>query len=442
MSLLIKNATIVTMNPDREVIHGNIYIEQNRLVEIGETRETAEEIIDARDRVVIPGLIQPHIHLCQTLFRGQADDLELLDWLRLRIWPLEGAHDEESIRTSALLGLGELIKGGTTAIVDMETVRHTDAAIQAIAESGIRALTGKVMMDYGDDVPDTLKETIDSSLKESVDLLEKWHGYNDGLIQYIFAPRFVISCTEELLKEVGRLAKQYGVKIHTHASENKGECELVMQRHGMRNVIYLEHIGLTGPDLILAHCIWLDDREMEIITESGTKVVHCPSSNTKLASGIARIPEMLEKKGNVSIAADGAPCNNNLDGWLEMRLAALLQKPLHGPTAMPAEKVFELVTIGGARAMGLADEIGSIEAGKKADLAIVDLNGLHTLPASNTNIYSRLVYETRADDVRATIVNGKVLMRDRQLLTIDEEEVKRQAEQDIMRVARRAGLIV
>jgi cytosine/adenosine deaminase-related metal-dependent hydrolase len=441
MSLLIKNATIVTMNPDREVIHGNIYIEQDRLVEIGETRETAEEIIDASGRVVIPGLIQPHIHLCQTLFRGQADDLELLDWLRLRIWPLEGAHDEESIRTSALLGLGELIKGGTTAIVDMETVHHTDAAIQAITESGIRALTGKAMMDYGDDVPDTLKETTDSSLKESVELLEKWHGYNDGLVQYVFAPRFVVSCTEELLKEVGHLAKQYGVKIHTHASENKGECELVMQRHGMRNVIYLEHIGLTGPDLILAHCIWLDDREMKIITESGTKVVYCPSSNTKLASGIARIPEMLEKKGNVSIAADGAPCNNNLDGWLEMRLAALLQKPQHGPTVMPAEKVFELATIGGARAMGLEDEIGSIEVGKKADLAIVDLNRLHALPASNTNIYSRLVYEARADDVRTTIVNGRVLMRDRELLTIDEEEVKRQAEQDIIRVARRAGLI-
>lgn len=442
MSLLIKNATIVTMNPDREVIHGSVYIEQDRLAEIGETRETAEEIIDASGKIVIPGLIQPHIHLCQTLFRGQADDMELLDWLRLRIWPLEGAHDEESIRTSAFLGLGELTKGGTTAIVDMGTVHYTDVTIQAIVESGVRALTGKVMMDYGDDVPGTLKETTDSSLKESVELLEKWHGYNDGLVQYAFAPRFVVSCTGELLQEVGCLAKQYGVKVHTHASENRDECEMVVQRHGMRNIIYLEHIGLTGPDLILAHCIWLDDREMKIIIESGTNVVHCPSSNTKLASGIARIPEMLEKKGNVSIAADGAPCNNNLDIWMEMRLAALLQKPQHGPTVMPAKKVFELATIGGARAMGLETEIGSIEMGKKADLAIVDLNRLHALPAGDTNIYSRLVYEARADDVLTTIVNGRVLMRNRELLTIDEEEVKRQAEQDIIRVARRAGLMV
>ncbi len=441
MSTLIKNGTIVTMNAEREVLQGDIYIKEGRIVEIGNARDTADEIIDATNKIIIPGLIQPHIHLCQSLFRGQADDLELLDWLKLRIWPLEGAHDQESIRTSALLGLGELIKSGTTAIVDMETVHHTDSAIQAIAESGMRAITGKVMMDYGDDVPNSLRETTDISLKQSVELLEKWHGFNDGLLQYAFAPRFVVSCTEDLLKEVGKLANQYQVKIHTHASENQGECQLVMERHNMRNVLYLEHIGLTGPDLILAHCIWLDEQEMKIITETKTKVVHCPSSNLKLASGIANVPELLAKGGDVSIAADGAPCNNNLDGWMEMRFAALIQKPLHGPTVMPAQTVFELATLGGARAMGLEEQIGSLEVGKKADLAIINLNQLHAVPSYGSNIYSRLVYEAKAQDVETTIVNGKVLMRDRKLLTIEEDKVMKQAEKDIARIAKSAGII-
>ena len=441
MSILIKNGTIVTMNPKREVVQGNIYIEEDRVAEIGTTKNAADEIIDAEGKVIIPGLIQPHIHLCQSLFRGQADDLELMDWLKLRVWPLEGAHDQQSIRTSALLGLGELIKSGTTAIVDMETVHHTDYAIQAIAESGMRAITGKVMMDYGDDVPNSLRETTDMSLKESVKLLEKWHGFNNGLLQYAFAPRFVVSCTEDLLKEVGKLAKDYQVKIHTHASENKGECQLVMERHNMRNVLYLEHIGLTGPDLILAHCIWLDEQEMKIITETKTKVVHCPSSNMKLASGIAQVPKMLVKGGDVSIAADGAPCNNNLDGWMEMRLAALIQKPLYGPTIMPAQTVFELATLGGARAMGLEEKIGSLEVGKKADLAIINLNQLHAMPSYGSNIYGRLVYEAKAQDVETTIINGKVLMLDRKLLTIEEEEVKKQAEEDIARIAKSVGIM-
>lgn len=441
MSLLIKDATIVTMNSAREVIQGSIYIEDDRVVEIGVTKDFADEIIDAQGKVVIPGLVQPHIHLCQTLFRGQADDQELLDWLKQKIWPLEGAHDEQSIRTSAFLGLAELIKNGTTAIVDMETVHHTDQAIQAIAESGIRAVTGKAMMDFGSEVPEPLRETTQDSIKESVRLLEKWHGHHNGLIQYAFTPRFVVSCTPELFKEVGRLAAQYNVKIHTHASENQSECRFVEELHGMRNVVCLEHFGLVGPNLILAHCIWLDEHEIEILASSQTNVVHCPSSNLKLASGIAKIPTLLDKGCQVGIAADSAPCNNNLDPWMEIRLAALIQKPIYGPTAMPARRVFEMATLGGARAMGLEGEIGSLEIGKKADLVILELNDFHTLPVSGTDIYSRLVYEAKASDVETTIVNGKVLMKNRKLLTIDEELVKVEAENDIKRIARRAGLI-
>lgn len=441
MSLLIKDATIVTMNENREIIQGNIYIEGSEIVEIGQTRNEADEIIDAQGKVVIPGLIQPHIHLCQTLFRGQSDDKELLEWLKQKIWPLEGAHDEKSIYVSALLGLAELIKSGTTSIVDMATVHHTDWLIKAIAESGIRALTGKAMMDFGSEVPQTLQETTKESLEESVKLLEKWHGYNDGLIQYAFAPRFVISCTEGLLKEVGRLAKSYNVKIHTHSSENQSECELVEELFGTRNVKCFEKLGLTGPNLILAHCIWLNEEEMDILASSQTKVVHCPSSNLKLASGIAKVPDMLAKGCHVSIASDSAACNNNLDPWMEMRLTALIHKPFYGPTVMSAWKVFELATMGGAKVMGQENRIGSLEVGKKADLAVLNLKDFHVLPQSNINIYSRLVYEAKSSDVETTIVNGKVLMLKKKLMTIDEEDLKSQVEIEIKRNAQRAKVL-
>jgi len=219
MSVLIKNGTIVTMNPNRDIIQGDILVEGDRITQIGQLEMIkADQVIDASQQVIIPGLIQGHIHLCQALFRGMADDLELLDWLKLRIWPLEGGHDEESLYYSALLGIGELIRGGTTAIIDMGTVHHTDSIFQAVAETGIRYLGGKCMMDYGDEVPATLMEQTQDSIKESVRLLEKWHGKADGRIQYAFCPRFAVSCTDDLLREVSRLSYQYDVTVHTHAS--------------------------------------------------------------------------------------------------------------------------------------------------------------------------------------------------------------------------------
>jgi 5-methylthioadenosine/S-adenosylhomocysteine deaminase len=442
MSILIKNGTIVTMNENRDIISGSILLEGNKIKAIGDVQEPADRIIDATGKVVIPGLIQTHVHLCQTLFRGQGDDLELLDWLKLKVWPLEGAHDQDSLYYSALLGCGEMFKGGTTSIIDMETVHHTESAIEAIVKSGMRAISGKCMMDYGSDVPETLMENTQDSIAESVELCEKWHGKENGRINYAFTPRFVVSCSEELLLEIRDLAKKYGVKVHTHASENRGEIELVEEDRGMRNVIYLDKIGLTGPDLILAHCIWLDEAEMDIIAKTQTKVVHCPSSNLKLASGIAKVPELLEKGARVSIGADGAPCNNNLDQFAEMRLAALIQKPIYGPTIMPAEQVFAMATIEGARAMGLEEEIGSLEVGKKADLAIVDLDNLHTHPlAPNINYYSQLVYQAKSSNVVTTIVDGEIVMEDRVLKTIDEDEVKVKTNEAIRRIAKRAGVI-
>jgi 5-methylthioadenosine/S-adenosylhomocysteine deaminase len=437
-SILIKNAEIITMNQKEEIIHGDLYIENDRIVAIGENLPyNAEKVIDGTNRTVIPGFVQTHIHLCQTLFRGQADDLELLDWLKKKVWPLEAAHDEESSYYSAMLGIGELIQSGTTTIVDMETVHHTDNAFQAIYESGIRALSGKVMMDKGAEVPLLLREDTNKSIQQSVDLLEKWHGRDDGRIQYAFSPRFVVSCTEDLLVQVRDLSRKYQVKVHTHASENQGEIELVEQEKGMRNVVYLDHIGLANENLILAHCVWLDEEEKQIISKRGVKVSHCPGSNLKLASGIADIPDLVELDAFVSLGADGAPCNNNLDMFNEMRLAAVIQKPKHGPTCMNAETIFKMATIGGAKAVGMEDQIGSLEVGKKADIVILNLNDFHLYPSSEVDTISRIVYSTTRADVETTIVNGKILMENRIMKTVDKPLVLKEVNKSIKRLLKR-----
>ncbi|QWU15240.1 Cytosine/adenosine deaminase [Paenibacillus sophorae] len=441
--ILIKNAELITMNKQEEILRGDIRIKDDLIAEIGSGLAplAGETVIDATGRTIIPGFVQTHIHLCQTLFRGKADDLELMDWLRKRIWPLEAAHDGESLYYSAMLGIGELISSGTTTIVDMETVHHTDYAFQAIAKSGIRALSGKVMMDQkGGDVPEALQEDTAASLQESVDLLEKWNGYDGGRIRYAFSPRFVISCTEPLLTEVRDLSARYGVKVHTHASENQGEIEIVQAMTGMRNIVYLDHIGLANERLILAHCIWLDEQERRILRERGVHVSHCPGSNLKLASGIADTPGLIDEHVSVSLGADGAPCNNNLDMFNEMRLAALIQKPLHGPTAMDAKSVFRMATIGGAKAVGMENEIGSIEVGKKADLAILNLYNFHTFPSFDADPISRIVYSATRADVESTIINGKILMDRGLLKTVDKDTVLREADRSIQRLLARSPL--
>ncbi|AGL01544.1 5'-deoxyadenosine deaminase [Desulfoscipio gibsoniae] len=439
-STLIKNALIVTMNPDRQILRGSLLVENDRITAIDSSSHAADRVIDAQGQVVIPGLIQTHVHLCQTLFRGLADDMLLMDWLQTRIWPLEAAHDPASIYYSALLGIGELFRGGTTAIIDMETVHHTECAFQAIVDAGIRAMSGKCMMNCGPAGVGNLLEQTSTSLQQSVDLLEKWHGAGEGRLLYAFSPRFAVSCSEEMLIQVRNLARHYNVAVHTHASENQDEIAIVQAERGMRNVVYFDHLGMTGTNLILAHCIWLDSTEIEILRRSGTRVVHCPSSNLKLGSGIASIPQMLEQGVHVSIGADGAPCNNNLDQFMEMRTAALIQKPLHGPTAMPAWQTFELATLGGAVAMGLEQQIGSLEVGKKADLAMINLNNLHCAPVDDTNIYSQLIYQARSSDVTLTMVDGQIVYENGRLTSIDETNLMKQCSEAIQRVRRRAGI--
>lgn len=445
MRLLLKNVYIVTMDDKFSKFKGSILISENRIEKIASKDEDIEgnfdKVIDGEGLTAMPGFIQPHIHLCQTLFRGTADDMELLDWLKKRIWPLEGAHDEESIYYSAKLGISELIKCGTTCIADMETVHYTDNAIEAIYESGIRALTGKVMMDYGSDVPKTLMENKDSSIYESVELLKKWHGKDNGRIEYAFTPRFVVSCTDALLREVASLSLEYDVKVHTHASENRGEIAFVEKDRGMRNVSYLKKVGLLNKNLILVHCVWLNDEEMNEIKESKTKIVHCPSSNLKLASGIAKIPELLDMGIGVGLAADGAPCNNNLDIFTEMRLSSLIQKVRLGPTSMDCRKVLYMATIGGAKVLGKEKEIGSIEEGKKADIILLNLNKIHNCPLYYADIESTIAFSAKSEDVDTVIVDGKILMENRKLMTLNEKEIMKRCETSIERLCKKVNII-
>src|SRR5438445_5439065 len=246
-SLLIKNGTIVTMDTSDSIVRGDLLIRDGRIAEIGEDiKAGADETIDARGCAVLPGFVQTHIHLCQTLFRGTRDDLALIDWLKKHVWPMEAAHTSLSVRASAQLGVAELIKGGTTCALTMETVRHTEEVLRVVEESRFRATVGKCMMDRGDDVPRELYEETRGSVQESLCLIDKWHGRGDGRIRCCFAPRFAISCTRELLREVGQLARERGVMIHTHAAENQNECKIVERETGMRNVAYLDALGISG----------------------------------------------------------------------------------------------------------------------------------------------------------------------------------------------------
>src|SRR5947209_2303501 len=438
-SILIRGGTLVTMDEHDAIVTADLLIRDGRIASIGEAADGADEIVDAKDCAVLPGFVQTHVHLCQTLFRGAADDLALIDWLRERVWPMEAAHTAASVRASARLGIAELIKGGTTCALTMETVNHTEEAFRVVEESGFRATVGKCMMDKGDDVPDELHEEAESSIRASLTLLEEWHGRAEGRIRYCFAPRFAISCTRDLLTKVARLARARGVMVHTHASENRTEIEVVERETGQRNVAYLHSVGISGRHVALAHCIHLDDDELEILASTSTNVAHCPSSNLKLGSGIAPIKEMLERGISVSIGADGSPCNNRLDMFTEMRTAALLQKVQHGADVLPAQRTLRLATCDGARAIGLEQEIGSLEVGKRADVIIVNLDCLHSTPRP-ANIVSAIIYSAQASDVQTVIIDGRLIMRDRKLLTMNEREVIEEANREASLLRERAGV--
>ncbi len=427
-SLLIRGGLIVTMNPAREVLEGDVLIEAGRISRVGRNlgvgpaRATAVTEIDASKMYILPGFVQTHVHLCQTLFRGQAEGVELERWLK-RIWALEAAHDSESMYWSAVLGCCELLKGGTTCVLDMGSVNNTGEVFRAISDTGMRAFAGKAMMDSGEHVPQGLLESMEQSVTGSLKLHSQWHGAAHDRIRYAFAPRFLESCSDELLVTVAQKAREMGILVHSHASETAQELEDCRNRHGKSPVAHLKSLGLTGPNLVLAHCVHLDDQDFAVLAETGTKVAHCPSSNLKLSSGIADVGRLARCGARVSIGCDGAPCNNNLDALHEMRTASLLQSYLNGDEQAWASVFLEAATIGGAEALGVSDTIGSIEPGKKADLIGIDMSGAHSFCGERCDPAARIVFSSRSSDVKLVVVDGRLLFRDNSFVGTREEEV-------------------
>jgi len=435
--LVIRGGTLLRMEAGHAAVKADLLVQGRQIAAIGSVTAPADaEIIDASGCYVMPGLVQTHVHLVQTLFRGLAEDLALLDWLRTRVWPLEAAHDEGSIRASVRLGLLELLLTGTTTVLDMGTTHDGDAVFDELVRSGIRALAGQAMMDTGETVPKDLLETTRGSLDAAAALIKRWHGHDAGRIQYAYAPRFALSCTRELLEAVATLSRIAGHLVHTHTNENVGEGALVERATGRAPAAYLVETGIASDRAVLAHAVHLSADEIRALASVGAAVAHCPSSNLKLGSGIADIVRLRRAGMTVGIGADGAACNNRLDGFEEMRLAALLARAAHGPDALGALDVLRMGTIEGARALRMDAEIGSLTVDKRADIVVLDAARL----APGGDPATRIVFGGGSRAVRDVIVDGHVLVRDGIPTRTDPTEVRALAGEAVPKLARRAKI--
>ena len=441
--ILISPKQIITVNSNNEILKNHyIEIEDGIITNITDKskfdlKNYEGEIYDFNNLTLIPGFVQTHVHLCQTLFRGLAEDMELLDWLQKRIFPYENSHTRESLRISTQLGIHELQRGGTTTLLDMGTIKHQEVIFDELKKANMRAIAGKCMMDVNELYP-SFKENTKDSLIESYELAKSFHNSNNAKIRYGFAPRFVLSCSEELLVETKEMMKEFSGSIyHTHSSENKSEIEEVKRLHNMENIEYFNSIDILGDHTVLAHGIYVNEKEIELLKKSKTRISHCPSSNLKLGSGIADIPRYLEENISVSLGADGAPCNNNLSATTEMRLASLIQKPRYSPKVMDALTVFRLATIEGAKALNLQHSIGSIEVGKKADLVLLNLEKPN-LPLSDENIYSTIIYSSAMNNVSEVMIEGEWVVRKGKSVNYDEDELYHLGKVELEKLLKRA----
>ena len=438
-SLLLQGATWVTLNMVREVLQGDVRVENGRITAIGERLKPRkdERVVDVHGLTAFPGFIQLHVHLCQTLFRHMAEDLALFDWLRNRIWPLEAAHNPASLAASSRLGILELLLSGTTTVFTMETTHHTETVFQELVAGGQRAFSGKALMDSGRGVPSELREDTARSLDMARKHMADWHG--KGRLQVTLNPRFAPCCSADLLKGVGSLARESGAWIHTHIAETRDEVQLTREVFGRNPVQLYEALGYLEGKFLGAHAVHLTEAEKLILAAHRNAVLtHCPSANLKLGSGIAPLSDLLARGIRVGLGADGAACNNNLNIIEEMRLAGLLQKVSRGAATLSAETLLELATIDAARAIGLEEELGSIEPGKLADLTFFDLNHPSIQPAGTPA--QQLVWSASSRDLVHTLVEGEFLVRDRRATRLDHDEVVKTARVEARKLVSRAGL--
>jgi len=400
----------------------------------------ADESCDGSGAFVLPGFVQGHLHLCQTLFRGLAEQCDLLRWLRESVWPLEAAHTEASLAAAARLGLAELIAGGVTCINDMGTVRHTDAIGAALESSGMRAIFGKTLMDQGEGVPSGLRESPREALDSALALAGRWHGAAGGRLRVSLAPRFILSCSAALWHDVAAAAAERGLLVHTHLAESPAEAREVEAAVSSTAARYFERHGVLSERFVGAHGVWVDDGELAALRRADAALVHCPGSNLKLGSGLANVRRWARAGLRRGIGSDGAACDNRLDTFHEMSLAALVTRTLEPADHLSAREVLALATCDGARALGLGGVTGSLEAGRQADVIVVDHTAPHLAPHETLDPYTTLVHAARATDVRLTMVAGRILYRQGEWTTLDAERVTAEAREQARALLGRAGV--
>ena len=425
VDLLVAGGTIVTMDQTRRVItDGAIAVSNGRIVAIGPRAEierayTSRQRVDATGKVVTPGLINGHTHIPMVLFRGLADDLDLQEWLTKYIFPAEAKNvTEEFVRVGTRLGLAEMIRGGTTTYCDM--YYFEDAIADETAKAGVRGVLGETIIDF----PVADNKTNAEGMAYVEKFVARWKGHE--LIIPAIAPHAPYTVSEEHLKAVRAFSDRTGAPIVTHISETKREVDDSVKAKGASPVAYLDRIGFLNDRVIAAHVVWPQGTDIAILKQRGVGVIHNPQSNMKLASGVAPVPKMMMEGVLVGLGTDGAASNNDLNMWEEMDTVAKLHKVFSGdPKVISAQQAFELATIRGAQALHLEKEIGSLEPGKRADILIINRDTLNQIPLYN--VYSDLVYATKASDVETVVINGRMVMRDRRLLTLNEEAVKTEA---------------
>ena len=441
---VLLNASLLTMDDEgRQYDDGAILIDGDRIVSIGKTADLLPELesqveqIDLRGRWILPGLINTHVHTSQQLGRGLADDVDLLTWLRERIWPYEShLSEEDSILSTLLFGL-EQIRSGVTCFSEAGG-QHVNGMGRAVSELGLRATLARSNVDIGDGLPPAWQQSTDEALARQMDLFERWHGQADGRIRYWFCLRTIFNNSDELIVHTKELADQYETGIQMHVAEIQEENGYAIDTRGASTVRHLHNLGALGPNLLAAHAVWLDEEEIALLAEHGVKVSHCPAAAMRVL-GFARIPEMLEAGICVTIGTDSPPSNNRSTLVDEMWLTTLIHKGrLLDPTTMPVQTILTMVTRQAAKALRWDETIGSLEAGKKADLMIVDPNTANMLPLHDP--VANLVNAMQAHNVESVMVDGRWLMRDRHILTVDEAAILAEAKERAAAIADRAGV--
>jgi 5-methylthioadenosine/S-adenosylhomocysteine deaminase len=434
--LLVTGATIVSMDADRHVIeNGFLAVRGDEIVDIGQDAAlhypkgiVAKARMDASGKLIIPGLINGHTHVPMTLMRGLKDDVVLDDWLHKFIFPAEARNvTEDFVRWGSRLGLAEMIRSGTTTFADM--YYFEDAVAEETKAAGIRGVLGETWIDFP--APDNKSEAEMAAYTEK--FIQKWHG--DPLIRAAVAPHSIYTCSEKTLRDSAALARRYHAPILIHLAEMRKEFVDSLEKNGTTPVQYLERIEVLGPDVLAAHCIWTDNTDMKILADRQVGCIHNPSSNMMLASGVAPVVDQRAAGMRVGLGTDGpAGSNNDLNMMEEMDLAAKLQKTYRvDPRALGAKGALEMATIEGARALHMEKEIGSLEAGKKADFVVLSLNAPNAVPMYD--VYSQIVYALKGSDIETVVVGGKTLLKDGRVLTVDEPQAVAKAREYGKKVA-------